>query len=326
MDSSQKPQLDIMSLKAILNDPTDHTLEDHNPGHDFEKCGAYKNERIYHWCGRLVNVLPFDDQEQDRQDFLHKVFSVAMRSNDLIHVPHPKNGRFLDLGCGTGIWAIDVAEKLPDALVVGVDIVPMQPINKPHNCQFYSPFDFELPWSLGEGTWDVIHLRMGCGAVVSWRSLYRMVLTHLRHGAWFEQIEIDFEPRYANCNVHFSALHCWYQSIKQATEKAMRPLAHHPRETTSLLRESGFVDVSHHQIMLPLGQWHQNLHERQVGRWYGVGFSESIKPLSVAPFSRILGWEPDRIQRILGDTRLEACSRDIPNFHVLHIYRARRPF
>ncbi|THC93589.1 hypothetical protein EYZ11_006942 [Aspergillus tanneri] len=110
-------------------------------------------------------------------------------------------------------------------------------------------------------TWDAepafgqLTLRRNCPMHLF---LYRMVLTHLRHGAWFEQIEIDFEPRYANCNVHFSALHCWYQSIKQATEKAMRPLAHHPRETTSLLRESGFVDD-------PTNSWRYQVGSLQQG-------------------------------------------------------------
>jgi ubiquinone/menaquinone biosynthesis C-methylase UbiE len=49
----------------------------------------------------------------DRMDIYHKFFSVARRER-LHNVVFTKNydpgPRILDLGCGTGIWAIDMAE------------------------------------------------------------------------------------------------------------------------------------------------------------------------------------------------------------------------
>lgn len=35
--------------------------------------------------------------------------------------------RILDLGTGTGIWALDMADMFPSAEVIGVDIAPIQP-------------------------------------------------------------------------------------------------------------------------------------------------------------------------------------------------------
>lgn len=52
--------------------------------------------------------------EKDRMDIYHKLFLVARR--DQLHsAPVPPDARWgppriLDLGCGTGIWAIDMAE------------------------------------------------------------------------------------------------------------------------------------------------------------------------------------------------------------------------
>jgi ubiquinone/menaquinone biosynthesis C-methylase UbiE len=53
--------------------------------------------------------------EKDRMDIYHKLFTVARR--DQLHqapVPtapqHGEPPRILDVGCGTGIWAIDMAE------------------------------------------------------------------------------------------------------------------------------------------------------------------------------------------------------------------------
>lgn len=35
--------------------------------------------------------------------------------------------RVLDVGTGTGIWAIDFGDEHPDATVIGVDLSPIQP-------------------------------------------------------------------------------------------------------------------------------------------------------------------------------------------------------
>jgi len=42
----------------------------------------------------------------------------------------------LDLGTGTGIWAIDVADEFPNADVIANDLSPIQPENVPENVAF----------------------------------------------------------------------------------------------------------------------------------------------------------------------------------------------
>lgn len=39
----------------------------------------------------------------------------------------PKPGRILDIGTGTGIWAIDVGDEYPSAEIIGTDLSPTQP-------------------------------------------------------------------------------------------------------------------------------------------------------------------------------------------------------
>lgn len=132
----------------------------------------------------------------------------------------------LDLGCGTGIWAVDVANKYPEAFVIGVDLAKIQPFNRPQNCDFYAPCDFEDRWALGEDHWDVIHMQMGCGSVISWSSLYRRVFMHLRPGGWFEQVEIDFTPRCEDGSLVHTSMHKWYQWFQEAMEMLWRPIGH----------------------------------------------------------------------------------------------------
>lgn len=60
---------------------------------------------------RSSNATCILQPEKDRMDIYHKLFLVARR--DQLHqapIPHQWEPRILDLGCGTGIWSIDMAE------------------------------------------------------------------------------------------------------------------------------------------------------------------------------------------------------------------------
>jgi len=47
-----------------------------------------------------------------------------------IPMPHPAP-RILDVGCGSGIWAKEIAEVLPRAQLVGVDLSPTFMLDEP---------------------------------------------------------------------------------------------------------------------------------------------------------------------------------------------------
>jgi trans-aconitate methyltransferase len=269
-------------------------------------------------------MWPCDDEEQDRLDLFHKVITEARIGDGLLYVPHSSNARVLDLGCGTGIWAISVAEKYPAAFVVGVDLAEIQPISRPQNCDFYAPRDFEHPWELGEDHWDVIHMQMGCGSVSSWPSLYRRVFTHLRPGGWFEQVEIDFTPRSEDRHLNDTSMHQWYQYMHQAFEKSWRPIAHSSSETMKTLEKQGFVNIDHQIVGLPMNTWHNDEHEKQIGRWYNLAISESVEALSLAPFCRVLGFSPGRVRQLAAKVRTEANAKTLRAYNVLHIYQAQK--
>ncbi|KAL8940001.1 MAG: hypothetical protein Q9216_003053, partial [Gyalolechia sp. 2 TL-2023] len=70
-----------------------------------------ENGREYHGYRRGMYLYPCDKEEQNRMDCMHALFNEA-RAKKLHEYPlvsHGEPPRVLDLGCGTGLWCMDMA-------------------------------------------------------------------------------------------------------------------------------------------------------------------------------------------------------------------------
>lgn len=95
----------------------------------------------------------------------------------------------LDVGTGTGRWAIEFADDHPDCEVVGTDLSLIQSASTPPNCQFILD-DHREPWLFDE-KFDYIHAREIKGTIPDWGFFYGEIMKNLVPGGWVEIQETD---------------------------------------------------------------------------------------------------------------------------------------
>ncbi|KAK6210762.1 hypothetical protein LQW54_005967 [Pestalotiopsis sp. IQ-011] len=104
--------------------------QQHQQNHTPQTPWYGENGRFYGTFHPGQYLLPVDENELDRMDIMHKFMTVARRQ-DAIHGLHevsiPQGPAILDLGCGTGIWAIDMADQYQFGKVIGLDLNFSQP-------------------------------------------------------------------------------------------------------------------------------------------------------------------------------------------------------
>ncbi len=79
-------------------------------------------------------ALPTDKVEHVRLDGQHEMYKrrfgglIVPEAADLVQgVLARERPAILDIGAGSGAWAIDMATLHPDARVVGIDLAPVNP-------------------------------------------------------------------------------------------------------------------------------------------------------------------------------------------------------
>jgi hypothetical protein len=98
---------------------------------------AYEKEhgRSYHVYHAGKYMVPIDEGEQEGMDIHYHALRLSI-GNKLFHAPIGAPTAMMDVGTGTGIWAMDVADECPEAAVIGFDLSPIQPTFVPPNLQF----------------------------------------------------------------------------------------------------------------------------------------------------------------------------------------------
>lgn len=105
-----------------------------------------------------------------------------------------------------------------------------------------------------------------------------------------------------------SKLANWHRLVSDAVERAYRP-SPFKTDTRGLLASRGFVDIQEQIIQIPVNAWPENPRQKDIGRWYNVGFAQGLEAMSLAPLTRMYNWEPADVVKLCTEVKQEIGSR-----------------
>lgn len=267
---------------------------------------TYDNGRRYH-SDRFKSeyYLPNDECEQDRLDLYHHIF-LSLLGGALYISPLQNPKKILDVGTGTGIWAMDIADEHPEAEVVGTDLSPIQPPWVPPNCRFEVE-DMEEDWPYAPNYFDFIHIRSLSGSFQDWDQVLLKAHSHLEPGGYLEYQDYAGEIFYhdgtrpPDDDIEKSAFAYYLKVVNDASIKRKRPFK--VAQTMKARFENlGLENVKEHRAVWPLGDWPKDPKLKELGRWGRIGAIDSIAPFAVG-YLRREGWTHEEIAELCSKVR-----------------------
>ncbi|PYI28614.1 S-adenosyl-L-methionine-dependent methyltransferase [Aspergillus indologenus CBS 114.80] len=291
---------------------------------------SFENGRRYHAYREGEYPFPNDEAEQDRLDMVHYIFRMALQGK-LYQAPlRGPVRRILDLGTGTGIWAIEIADGMPQARVLGNDLSPIQPTCVPPNLDFIID-DIEAPWPYSPAeAFDFIHQRNMVGSIADWNGLFAQAHQHLVPGGYYEiqEFRVDFQSqaRGGPTLPESSSIARWQRSLQEASSRFGKPInvVHTLADT---LRRNAFVDVTEEVIKIPIGAWARDPKLKRLGVLMQGHAIDSVEPLTMALFTRVLGWSEAECRALIAEVQAEfsASPERQQLFVELHVIHGRTP-
>ncbi|PWY88638.1 S-adenosyl-L-methionine-dependent methyltransferase [Aspergillus sclerotioniger CBS 115572] len=282
----------------------------------------YRNGRRYAVYGSGRYVLPNDESECDRIDLLQHIFGMLFGGR-LVFAPIPSPQRILDVGTGTGTWAIDVATMYPRAQVTGTDMSAHQPSWVPPNLSFIID-DAELEWSYSS-QFDLIHMQGLNGAIRDWPRLFKQAYDHLAPGGYLEVKDTDFK---ATCDDNTipttSSLRTWENECVRACTLLDQTLTA-PAHVRRWMEAAGFLDVEERLFRLPVNSWPKDPELKEIGRFQNFQYMQALSPYALGLLVEVLGWAREETEVLLAGVRENLRDRRLHGYHIVRVVTGRHP-
>ncbi|KAF9778783.1 hypothetical protein IL306_003259 [Fusarium sp. DS 682] len=203
--------------------------------------------------------------------------------------------KVLDVGCGTGIWAIEIE-------------------------------DFNQDWTFAPESFDYVHLRYLVGCVPDWDRLYEQAYKALKPGGWVESFEASPTIESDDDTVKpDSALAQWAPIFIKASKtigNTFTVLADDLQRPG--IEKAGFTDIKQWDSKLPLNPFPKDPKLKEIGQ-FGELFSTQDTEGLVLFVANTLGWTPEQVHVYIAKFRSEIRNRRIHPYIRLRNVWARKP-
>ncbi|OHW99237.1 UMTA methyltransferase family protein [Colletotrichum incanum] len=281
--------------------------------------------RRYHAYRPGSYKFPNDEFEMDRLDLAHAMMVKAMGSV-LFRAPLQKEKvqRILDIGTGTGIWAVEIGDIFENAEVLGIDLSAITPEWHPPNVKFEID-DIEEPW-VGHKKYDFIFCRYMGASINDWPKLMKNIYDNLAPGGWaeFQDVNTSFYSQDGTYSEE-TATSKWMTAFMEACSATGRDPSVGPK-LEGWVRDAQFQNVVADRVRAPLGPWPKDRWYSDLGMMNLILTLNGLEALSLKLFSEMLGKSQAEITVQLANVRKELKSNSFHAMFDIHVVYGQKPF
>ncbi|OTA97732.1 hypothetical protein M434DRAFT_391659 [Hypoxylon sp. CO27-5] len=270
---------------------------------------------------------PNDEQQMHSQDITHHYLTIMLDDKLFLAPVKDDMEKVLDVGTGTGIWAIDVGDQYPKAEVTGTDLSPTQPLWVPPNVKFEID-DCTKEWTWPSNTFDFIHIRYLFGAIADWTALFRQAFRCCKPGGWVQSCECDvFMCSDDDTIKEDSVINTFWNPLWEELGKKLglsfRVLEE--RLQNKGFEEAGFVDITEVNYKLPIGGWPLDPKMSEIGNLTLLTMINDLEGYTLVPWNIVHGENTPGYQETLAYLRKELRSRSMHAYMKVRYVYGRKP-
>ncbi|KUJ06936.1 S-adenosyl-L-methionine-dependent methyltransferase [Mollisia scopiformis] len=270
-----------------------------------------ENGRTYHKYKSGNYQLPNDEMEQNRLDLQHHLFHLTF-DGKLALAPISNPHVVLDMGTGTGIWAMEYATQNPSASVLGTDLSAIQPQYVPPNCRFEVD-DAEDEWTYSS-KFDYIHGRAMFSCFKDPSSVFKKAYDALQPGGWFEMQDVYFRPHANDDTVKGTRLEAWNAKVVEGAKSFGKDWWCTPNYA-KWFQEAGFHTITERQFAWPGNSWPKGKKQKEMGMTMLANGLEGLSAVSLAVLTRAFGMSVAEVEEMLEGVRADMKDRRIHAFY-----------
>ncbi|KAL1839886.1 hypothetical protein VTJ49DRAFT_1021 [Mycothermus thermophilus] len=276
--------------------------------------------------GQAEAWAPNDDIHTESMDIHHHACTLMLKGQLFLAPIKDDVQKVLDVGTGTGIWAIDFGDMYPNAQVIGTDITPIQPSWVPPNVQFQID-DANMDWTWPDNNFDYVHVRGLLGNISDWKKFYREAYRVTKPGGWMEHQEEDAVWYSHNGGVEENTpMGQWGKVFREASTAFGRtffPITDDIQR--QCMEEAGFVDITVKDIQAPIGDWPEDPDDKETGTFFKLVLTSDLEGYVNFVWGNVMGWKPEEIKVYLAHLRRQMKDPSIRTWYPHRIVYGRKP-